>query len=115
MYFRHLELRGSCFNKRLQETGFERHLKAPDGILDHKEGFQDMLSKGCRLKRACKRTGPELRRFARLSVQCTLKRAFISSEVQKSHFWCKSLNSKHPKVPIASRDTYKQYRLIAWQ
>ena len=45
MYFRHLELRGSCFITRLQETGFEQQLKAPNGILDHKEGFQDMLSK----------------------------------------------------------------------
>jgi len=25
MYFRHLELRGSLFNKSLQETGLERH------------------------------------------------------------------------------------------
>jgi len=67
------------------------------------------------LKRTCKRTGPELRRFAHLSEQCTLKRPFISPGMQKIVFWCKSLNSKHPKVPIASRNIYKQYRSIAWQ
>ena len=109
MYFRHLELRGSLFNKSLQETGLERHFWTT------KKVFKTCCQKGCRLKRACKRTGPELRRFARLSVQCTLKRAFISPEMQKIVFWCKNLNSKHPKVPITSRDTYKQFITFAWQ
>jgi len=61
------------------------------------EIFLGMLSKCCTLKRACKRAGrlpvrlsvpvsvlwPETLPIARLSVQSTLKRAFISSEVQK--------------------------------
>ena len=61
------------------------------------------------LKRTCKRTGPELRRFARLSEPCTLKRAFISPGMQKIVFWYKNLNPKHPKVP------YKQFITLAWQ
>ena len=113
MYFRHLELRGSKFNKSLQETGLERHFWAT------KKVFKTCCQKGCRLKRTRertgKRTGLSSRRFVRLSKRCTLKRTFIGPEVQKSHFWYKNLNSKHPKVPITSRNINRQYRSIAWQ
>ena len=66
-------------------------------------------------ERTGKRTGLSSRRFVSLSERCTLKRAFISPEVQKSHFWYKNPNSKHPKVPITSRNTYKQFITLAWQ
>ena len=66
------------------------------------EIFLGMLSKCCTLKRACKRAGrlpvrlsvpvsvlrPETLPIARLSVQSTLKHAFISSELQKIVFLC---------------------------
>jgi len=113
MYYGHLELRGLLFNKSLQETGLERHFWAT------KKVFKTCCQKGCRLKRTRertgKRTGLSSRRFVRLSKRCTLKRTFIGPEVQKSHFWYKNLNSKHPKVPITSRNIYKQFITLAWQ
>ena len=107
MYFRHLELRGSKFNKSLQE-------RASNDISGPLGNFSKMLCWGCRLKRTRKRTGKRTglssRRFVRLSEQCSLKRTFISPEVQKSYFWYKNLNSKllryplHPETYINSID-----------
>jgi len=74
----------------------------------HEGIILSMLSKCSTLKRACKRAGrlpvrlsvpwacrwPKLLPIARLSVQSTLKRAFISSEVQKIVFLCQGPNFK---------------------
>jgi len=64
MYFRHLELRGSLFNKSLQETGLERHFWTT------KKVFKTCCQKGCRLKRACKRAA---RLPVRLSVPVSVQ------------------------------------------
>ena len=70
MYFRHLELRGSCFNTRLQETGFERHLKHRTAFWTTKKVFKTCCQKGCTLKRASKRA---VRLPVRLSVPVSVQ------------------------------------------
>jgi hypothetical protein len=104
-YFSHLELRGSYFIKILQETGLEWHYWTT-GTFSKSVVWCCLgvarLSVLWRLSVLPSVQDQKLRRFARLSVLCTLKRTYTSPEVQKSYFYTKTSNSSvllHPNHP----------------
>jgi len=73
---------------------FKLHKCARNSPVRHSGPHEQFSKKCCQsgwsLKRTRERTELSSRRFARLSEPCTLKRAFIGPEMQKSHFQCKN-------------------------